>query len=71
MLFIQAELLNKYCEMLDFKFLVTHFEILFKLQNYITLYYITRHYITLHPYTFHRFSVCHKTVEYETSHKYT
>ena len=45
MLFIQAELLNKYCEMLDFNFLVADFYIVLNLLNYII--YITIHYITL------------------------
>jgi len=27
--------------------------------------------IALHTFTFHRSSICPKTVEYETSHKYT
>ena len=61
MWFIQIELLNKYCEMLGCNFLVTDFDILFKLLNYVTLY----------SYTFHRFNVCPKTVDYETIHKYT
>ena len=61
MWFIQIELLNKYCETLDGNFLVTDFDILFKLLNYITL----------HSYIFHRFNICPKTVDYETSHKYT
>jgi len=43
MWFIQAELLNKYCEMLDFNFLVTDFGILLKLLNYITFHYIHVH----------------------------
>jgi len=48
MWFIQAELLNKYCEMLDFNFLVPEFDILLKLLNYITLHYIKLNYIILH-----------------------
>jgi hypothetical protein len=51
MWFIQAELQKNYCEMLDFNFLVTDFDILFKLPNYIKLHYITLHYITLHYIT--------------------
>jgi len=65
-LVIQAHVLNKYCEMLDFNFLVTDFDILFKLLNYITLHYIILHYITLHYITsiyISRFNVCLKTVD--------
>ena len=61
MWFIQTELLNKCCEMLDCNFLVKDFDILFKLLNYIILY----------SYTFQRFNVSSKTVVYDTSHKYT
>ena len=43
MWFIQAELLDKYCEMLDFNFLVTDYDILLKLLNYFTLHYVTLH----------------------------
>ena len=44
MWFIQTELLNKYCEMLDYNFLVTDFDILFKLLNCVTLHYIHIHF---------------------------
>jgi hypothetical protein len=48
---IQAELQKNYCEKLDFNFLVTDFDNLFKLPNYITLHYIALHYISLHNIT--------------------
>jgi hypothetical protein len=39
--------------------------------RYIRLHHITLHYVKLQPYALHRFNVCLKTVEYETSHRYT
>jgi len=51
MWFFQAELLNKYCKMLHFNILVTDFDIVFKLLNFIKLHYITLNYIKLHYIT--------------------
>ena len=36
-----------------------------------TVLQVVSHYITLNVYTYHRSNICPKTVEYETSHKYT
>jgi len=74
MLFIQAELLNKYCEMLDFNFLVTDFDIVLKLLNYIiyiTIHYITLHYIILHYITLHYITLHYITLHYITLHYIT